>query len=192
MNGLVRERNWYGGFLPGIKAGYLRLFGLEGGRVKSRKAVIVLSLACGASAFLFRQYKIQIIPPWVFFDPVAIFLYFPALSCPWIATIPALAGGVAAGGNKLASVIALGIAVQLVYFSSRFLESRGLGKYRFLAIPFGSFLGTFIGAACFDVMGLLSLEVVAPIYFVRSIISVSLCAATVPSIWRWLRKKHLL
>ncbi|MBA7704729.1 hypothetical protein ES703_113547 [subsurface metagenome] len=187
MNGVVRERNWYDWVLPGM-----RLFGLEGGRVKSRTAQIVLTLVSVAGVAIMRSVRIYLAPPWIFLDPCAIFLYFPALSLPWLATLPIIVTGGALGGNQLASTIGIGTAVQLVYFSSRFLENRGWGKYRLLAIAFGSFIGTFIGAASYAAMGLLPLEIGAPLVFFRSLISVGLCLAIVPVIWRFLRKRGLI
>lgn len=187
MNGVCRERNWYDWVLPSM-----RLFGLEGGRVNSRTAQIVLTLVCVAGVAITRSLKVYVAPPWIFLDPSAVFLYLPALSLPWLATLPIIFTGGALGGHQLASTIGIGTAVQLVYFGSRFLESRGLGKYRLLAIAFGSFIGTFIGAASYAAMGLLPLEIGAPIVFFRSLISVGICLAVVPAIWRFLRKRGVI
>lgn len=189
MSSVVRERNRH---ILDIPAGYLRLFSLEGGRINNRTAQIVLTSVCVAGIVTTRLAKVYIAPPWMYLDLSPVFLYLPSLVCPWVATIPIMATGVATGGCPILSLFGLTAAVQLVYFGSRFLENRGLGKYRLLAIPFGALTGLFIGAVGFDVLGLMPFKIGLPLMMFRGLISTSICVATVPVIWHFLRKKGLI
>jgi len=191
MNGVGRERSWLN-WIPDIGAWMLGLFGLEGGRINNRTAQVVFTMVCVVGIALARSFKIPLVPPMIFLDFSAVFLYLPVLTCSWIATIPIIASGGATGGIKMVSFIGLGGAVQLAYFASRFLEKRGWGKYRLLAVPIGSFSGTLIAAVLFDIMGLVAFEIGCPIYLGMSAISTSICLATVPVICHFLRKKGLI
>ncbi|MBA7651569.1 hypothetical protein ES703_59388 [subsurface metagenome] len=193
MDGMTRERGWVDQVISGVKVGYLRLFGLEGSRIESRKAVVVLTLVCTVGVVLARSFKIPLLFPWLWVDFSAIFLFLPLLVCPWAASLAVWAGAVALSVNKLAGGIGVGVSVQFAYFLSRYLEKRGLGRYRLLAVIPATFAGTFVGGGImYSMLGLVPFQVGASLAALKSCFGIVLVFGGVPIVWHFLRKSGLL
>lgn len=175
MNGLVRERTWYAPMEP---------FGLEGGRVKSRTAQIVLAAAFSVGVLISRYITLPIFPPPLKgVEPSAIFYSSALLVLPypyiWLfATIltltsvipfPAFAGWVA--------------GLHVFYFLGRLMGLRKARYFSFFASPINGLAMVVV----FGLPGIMPFEMFFVPIMVKTSLQGLLTLTFVPFILRFLK-----
>jgi len=173
MNGLSRERNWFG-------------WPLVGGYTKSKTMEKVLSIVFTATYHITRQFKILVFPT-VFIRICGTFAYIPAMFLPWryTWTVPLVVAFTSE--EPIGSTLALTAGIQVAYFSSRFLK-----RYRILSLLFATFAANLTAYGVRVSMGLIPADVGFTFYMLKTTITAVAILILAPIILKLLESKDII